>query len=56
MKPSEDRIDTDKQLLELMEKKEGHTHSKENDYPICEVGAGLVSSVVGEANDAPPVV
>lgn len=56
MKPSQDQIKTVQKLLERMEKKDPHTHSKEGGYEVYEVRGGVVRRVVGEANHAPPAV
>ena len=56
MNTSEDQIKIAQKLLGQMENKDDHTHSKERGYGVYEVRGGVVMRVVGEANDAPPVV
>ena len=56
MKPSQDQINAAQKLLERMENTDAHAHGKEREYGVYEVRGGVVRRVVGEANDAPPVV
>ena len=52
MNPSQDQIKTAQELLERMQKEEGHTHAKERGYWVYEVCGGAVRRIVDRCGPA----